>query len=825
MTPIVRTRLIEARQQRHWSQQEVADLLATTQNNVSRWERGITTPNPYFRAKLCELFSKSAMELGLAKESPSLTISKRETLEAAPTSASLATEFTLWTVPYPRNPYFTGREALLDELHTRLHGSQTIALSRSHALHGLGGIGKTQLAIEYAYRHAQDYAAVFWITAETPESILASLQHVAATLALPPEQDQTKLVTSVGCWLSTHRDWLLIWDNVEDLDLLSQFLPPTRAGAVLLTTRRQALGTFARGLELAVLEPEEGMLLLLRRAKLFAPNASSLHLHQLAQQQPVEFAAAEEIVQRLDGLPLALDQAGAYLEETGCCLSDYLRTYQQQQRQLLAQRGISPTAHPYSVMTTFHQAFGQLAQQDPIASDLLRVCAFLVSDAIPKEFFVGGAAHLGSRLASLATDPTQLDLALASLRSLSLVNLQPGTQTFSLHSLVQAVFRDEIPSTEHELWQERVLLALEATFPASSATTSSATWSQCERLLAHALWSLQHAGAAVQTPEGATLSCKVAQYLQVRGRYQEAQSLLWRALSIRERCLGTEHPEVANVLNELAYVSYKQGVYDQAEALHLQAVALLERVLGCAHPDLVRALNDLAVLYSTQEKYSQAEALQRRAMQLDKHQHGPEHPTVANSLGNLALLARRQGHFGEAEDLYLKALHIFEQHLGEEHPRVGLALNNLADLYLAQEKLAQAEPLLQRALRLSEQSLGAEHPDVAYPLANLADLYLAQGQYTKVAPLYQRARSIWEQALGETHPNVAYALHGLATLSLRQGRVQEAQALYQRALALREHALGPDHRETVETRTKYTELLRAMGREEEAASIEIAPAE
>ena len=253
--------LREARLQHRWSQLHVAERIGTTTNNVSRWELGQTMPGPYFRAKLCALFGKFPQELGLlapeaneeqppdlppAHGAPALSFPERE--QSQP----------LWSVPYPRNPFFTGRETLLEELHTRLHGSQTIAILQSHALYGLGGIGKTQLALEYAYRRAQDYTAVLWIAAETAESILASLQHAAATLELPPEQDQMKLVTAVGRWLSTHQDWLLIWDNVEDLDLLSQFLPPTRAGAILLTTRRRALGTFAVGLELAVLEPEEG---------------------------------------------------------------------------------------------------------------------------------------------------------------------------------------------------------------------------------------------------------------------------------------------------------------------------------------------------------------------------------------------------------------------------------------------------------------------------------------------------------------------------------------------------------------------------------------
>jgi hypothetical protein len=240
-----------------------------------------------------------------------------------------------WNVPFRRNPFFTGREDLLKQLHDNLTKNKAAALTQAQAISGLGGIGKTQTAVEYAYRHRDEYRCVLWINAATRDALIADFVDLVTLLHLPErqEQDQQKVVAAVKQWLSTHDQWLLIFDNADDLSLAEEFLPTGGNGHLLLTTRAYAPGTLANGIEVEELDLQEGMLLLLRRAGVLARDAS-------LDQAPVsDRTAAAAIVEELGGLPLALDQAGAYIEETRCSVADYLQSYRQRQAALLKRRG------------------------------------------------------------------------------------------------------------------------------------------------------------------------------------------------------------------------------------------------------------------------------------------------------------------------------------------------------------------------------------------------------------------------------------------------------------------------------------------------------
>src|SRR5581483_3769073 len=247
------------RKRRRLTQQQLAAAIGVHRNAIIRWEQGSHLPE------------SKALVLELTRHLHLDDREARQLLEASLTALS-----PYWLVPLPRNPFFTGREAILEALHTQLGVDQAVALTQSSALHGLGGIGKTQIALEYAYRHALEYSAVFWIRAETEEQIVTSLLHMADVLELPGrnEKDQQRVVAAVQRWLGAHNQWLVIWDNVENLGLLDHFLPPARSGAILITTRCQTLGTHARGVDLLPMEYEEGMLFQLRRAKVLSAEAT-----------------------------------------------------------------------------------------------------------------------------------------------------------------------------------------------------------------------------------------------------------------------------------------------------------------------------------------------------------------------------------------------------------------------------------------------------------------------------------------------------------------------------------------------------------------------
>jgi tetratricopeptide (TPR) repeat protein/DNA-binding XRE family transcriptional regulator len=788
----------------HLTQQQLATAIGVHRTTIGRWEEGSVLPE------------SKAVVLELARHLRLDDQEARSLLEASLTALTPH-----WSVPLPRNPFFTGREEILEALHAQLSGSQVTALTQSSALHGLGGVGKTQVALEYAYRHALEYSAIFWIGAETDEQIVASLLHMAETLQLPEreDKDQQRLVTAVQRWLTTHNQWLLIWDNVEDLDLLQRFLPATRSGAMLITTRRQTLGTLARGLDLAPMKQEEGILFLLRRAKVLNAEATSEQVRQLATRVPVQYTAAAELVAVLGGLPLALDQAGAYLEETRCGLPAYLELFRARRATLLQQRGEGSRDHPASVSTTFTLAITAITQHHPAVRDLLQVCTMLQPDVIPEELFRQGGEHLGAALETVCGDALEWDRVVGVACSYSLLSRQPEDQTLSMHRLVQAVFMDAMTETERELWSKRVIGALDAVFPEIRPATEYTTWKRGERLLPHALLCLHRVGAKEESLPFASLAYKAAQYLRERSRYAEAETLYQHALHIREQVLGPEHPEVATLLNYLAAIFYEQSKYAEVERLLQRVLRIREQALGTEHPDVARALNNLGELYRMQSKYAEAERLLQRAWHILEQALGPDHLSVANTLNTLGIIYAIQARYGEAERLLQRGLRIRERTQGPDHPQTATALDNLAELFRDQGKYTEAEPLYRRALHIWEQAQGSEHPDVALGLNDLAELFRDQGKYTEAEPLYRRALHIWKQSLGPDHPMIARALTGLANLSRDQGQDEEAEVFYHRALAIREQHLDAYHPETAETLHGLALLRKTQGKLSEALSL------
>ena len=389
---------------------------------------------------------------------------------------AVSTPYTLfpriWNILYSRNPFFTGRDDLLAHLSTTLKAGQ------AQALCGLGGIGKTQIAVEYAYQHHQDYQAVFWTLADTRELLVSGYVAIAKLLNLPEkdEQDQMITVKAVKQWLTTHTKWFLILDNADELAIVREFVPPVFGGHILLTTRAEATGKLANRIEVENMSQDVGTLFLLRRAKLLAFNVP---LEVLA---PADIITAKEICRQLGGLPLALDQAGAYIEETQCSLTHYQYLYRVRRAEMLKKRGQLADDYPKSVATTWSLSFEKVEQRCPAARDLLRLCAHLAPDAIPEEIITEGAAHLGA-LQPIATDPLLLDEAMSALGAYSLMRRDPRERSLSLHRLVQAVVRDALPSLGGKQWVLRAVSVVNATFPKREFVQ----WTECERWLPHAL--------------------------------------------------------------------------------------------------------------------------------------------------------------------------------------------------------------------------------------------------------------------------------------------------------------------------------------------------
>jgi tetratricopeptide (TPR) repeat protein len=706
-----------------------------------------------------------------------------------------------------RNPFFTGREQVLTQLR------EALARQGRAALSGLGGVGKTQTAVEYAHRHLDQYLYTFWVTAASREAIVSGDVTIAGLLKLPEStaKDQTLAVDAVMRWLTSHRGWLLILDNADDLAMVREFIPSGKNGHLLLTTRARAVGAIARLVEMQDMDTDEGALFLLRRAKYIAEDAF------LETAIEVDQAIANEITAQLDGLPLALDQAATYIEETSCGLSGYLELYRKHAPDLLQLRGTLGPGHPDPVASTWALSFEKIEKACREAAELLKFCAFLHPDAIPEEVFYEGATELGSVLGVIALDQLALNHAISEILKYSLVRRDPSANTLEIHRLVQFVLKQGMDEAAQRLWADRAVRALNCAFP----SVEFSSWADCERLLPQVSacaelidqWRLEF-------PEAARLLNNGGSYLYQRGRYAAVGPLYQRALTIREKVLGPEHPDVATSLNNLALLYDVQGQYAKSDPLCQRALAIREKVLGPEHPDTAASLNNLADLYRAHGQYTKSEPLYQRALAIREKALGTEHPDTAISLGSLAGLYNAQGEYAKAEPLYQRALAICEKALGPAHPDVANSLNNLAGFYLAQREYAKSEPLYQRALAIREKTLGQEHPNVATSLNDLALLYHAQSQYSKAEPLYQRALAIWENVMGPEHLEVATSLHNLAGLCASQGQYAKAEPLYQRALAIRGNVLGLEHSDVAVSLENYAFLLRSMGRPDEASVLE-----
>lgn len=400
------------------------------------------------------------------------------------------------------------------------------------------------------------------------------------------------------------------------------------------------------------------------------------------------------MVVALDGFPLALDLAGAYIGETGCSFGDYLRLYQNHRHALLARRASQDTQYLDSVATTWSLSFQKVEQANPAAADLLRLCAFLAPDQIPEALLREGVAHWPPVLCEAVADRLVFNQMLEDLLKFALIKRLVKKHMFSLHRLVQMVQRERMDQEEQQYWARCVICRVNAVFP-RDPRDEIATWSQCQQYL---------------------------EQVQVCD------------LMIRQ--YGLRFFEAADVLHRAAIYLCEQAVYTLAEPLFQQALSIWEQLLGPEHFQVAEPLSELAELYRRQHHDAEAEALLQRVLNIQEQQLGPHHPKVAVTLNNLAILFMQ------------RALRIRERQLGQHHLNIAALLFNLGILYSVQGNYAEAEPLLQRALHLWEKQLGPQHPLLAYKLKSLAALYLKQDKYAEAELLYQRALHIWEQTPG-----------------------------------------------------------------------------
>ena len=526
-----------------------------------------------------------------------------------------------WNVPQARNPNFTGREEMLAELRAALASGQAAALTQvPQAIHGLGGVGKTQLAIEYAYRHRGDYSLVWWVRAEDPAALAGDYAGMAAALDLQQKdvREQAVIVEAVRRWLEQNTGWLLVFDNAGEPADIREYLPRSACGHVIITSRNPAWGAVARPLGVQVFERFTSVEFLLKRTG------------------QTDQEAAGKLAEALGDLPLALEQAAAYIEATGESVSGYLRMFRERRAELLKRP--SPSSDT-TVATTWEMSFQQVERRSPPAAALLNLCAFLAPDDIPLDV-VQQAPELPEPLAQAAADPVQFGDAIGALRRFSLVSR--SGDVLSVHRLVQAVTRERLAEEARRLWAAAAARSVNRAFPIDSGDVR--TWPACSRLLAHALAAADRCEPlAVAAAETARLLNQAGGYLHGRAEFARARACLERALKIDEAAYGPDHPKVAAVVNNLGGVLRAIGDLAGARASFERALKIDGAAYGPDHPSVGRDVNNLGGVLHDQGDLAGARACFERALKIDEAAYGPDHPSVGRDVNNLGLVLRDQG--------------------------------------------------------------------------------------------------------------------------------------------------------------------------------------
>ncbi|MBX3055397.1 MAG: tetratricopeptide repeat protein [Anaerolineae bacterium] len=610
-------------------------------------------------------------------------------------------------LPHLRNPLFTGREEWLNVLHTQLGQRGTVAVTQAVA--GLGGVGKTQLVLEYCYRHVAEYDVLYWLRADEAATLAGEMAELAYKLGAAPRSvtDQTALREAALAWLhGTAGRWLLVFDNVDEWEPadLQPYLPRLGNGGSLITSRNPRWQGLAQMVRLDALPPEEAAAFL-RQAKPEAADAETAHLAQL-----------------LGYLPLALEHARAYVVATGCTLADYAR-YLETARQELWAGAEAPLAYDQRTITTTWEVAFTRARQTPGAAALLNLCCFLDPDAIPlallrqameKPDFLEKSGFSEEKPGILG-----LETALKELGRYSLV--QREGEVVRLHRLVQTVARDQMPPATAQNTVALVVALLDEAWPYKQQEMD--TWPASATLLPHLLAAAAAGERAAPIPERTGyLWNEAGSYLHDRAAYALAGDCYRRALAIDEKVYGPDHPDVARDLNNLGTLLQAEGDLAGARPYLERALAIREKALGSHHPDVTQSLN------------------------------------------NLGMLLQDEGDLAGARPYLERALAIFEKVLGADHPNIATLNNNLGLLLKAEGDLAGARPYLERALAIDEKVYGPHHPEVATDLNNLGMLLKDEGDLAGARAHLERALAIFEKALGPNHPNTRTVRNNLANL-------------------------------------------------------------
>jgi tetratricopeptide (TPR) repeat protein len=604
-------------------------------------------------------------------------------------------------MPYERNPHFVGREDLLKFLRGMLQETMPRKYNHRVAIYGMGGVGKTQVAIGYVYEYQNDYDNMYWVSASDQTALLSGFGKMAAqTKCLPPGMEGAKptdVATAVLTWLRTQQNWLLVIDNLDDLSVADGFLPALDSGGhTLITTRNPDIKAVpAEGFEIPVLG--------------HAVAVELLRLRSDADGHDIE-NAANDIVKELGYLPLAIDHAAAFIRSTSSDLSTFLQIFRQSRKEVLSRPPTSKHAYPNSIAAMFLLSFNKI-KEDPIygaqASRLLELFAFLNPDGILIDFLDAGSSGLNSELREIVDNKLVFNESLGLLQRFSLIG-RARRRAITVHRLVQAVLIDNLVEPEMKDCWTGVIELCWAAWPE--------TWDTKE----------------------------------TRGLCRNFES------QVTEPALkAAELPskDAAVTLRRIGSFLSDEGNWKDSERFEIRSYEILDSLFGSDDQNTLTSMNNLAVTYERQGRLLEAADLNEKVLGARRRMLGEEHPETLTSMNNLAETYRGQGRLLEAADMHERELEICKRILGEEHPETLTSMNNLAATYWDQERLKDAADLEESVMKAWIKNLGGEHPDTLSTMNNLAYMYESLGRATEAVSLMQRSVEGSRKVLGEEHPD------------------------------------------------------------------------
>jgi DNA-binding SARP family transcriptional activator/Tfp pilus assembly protein PilF len=700
-------------------------------------------------------------------------------------------------------PNFTGRERELTLLDAALWERTGRA-----AISGLGGMGKSALAREYARRNQGRYAVVWWLNAESEAGIIDGLVRLGSQFvpALAKIDDRRSAAEQVVANVLSEltKTVLLVFDNLDD-ERLARAWSPRADAHILITSRNAALG---------------GDIVPIRLPP-FSAVETTHYLRREIGRTDLTDADALLLAQTLGFLPLALAHAGAYLRGTpNVSAGRYIERINDHLTR-------TPRGADYdrAVSATFREAIARAEAEAPGAAALLCLAACYAPDALPAELFEQAAAAYaalvpvileagaaGRDLRSAVDDPLGVEDALGVLHRLSLLTFSLEARTYTLHRLVQSAARAALGPAAGA-WYESAAAVAQAAFPECDLRH----WPRCERLAPHARAVLDALPRDAAFAPAARLALRCGRYLHKRAAYADAESVLRRGLAIAEA--GNALAPNSELGDHLAAVAARRRDTSrgaEAEPLLRRSIELLEQHCGAEHPAVAAVLNDFAILLHYANRVTEAETHYRRALAIDEHASGANAPVVALRLHNLALALHETNGTAEAEPLLRRALSIDRGAYGPDHPDVASDLGSLGWLLLDSGRIIEAEPLLQRTIDIRAAAFGDAHPSFAHALADVAVLLHDAGRFAEAERLCGQALAIYEASYGAQHPVVAACLNTVAELLADAGRLDQAKAIYRRALASDEATYGPHHPNVGRDLNNYAGLLVRAGRAAEA---------